>query len=184
MASTSGARSDHFPAIERKHGKPIDHWLTIVEKMGKATYAEQMSLLQGTHRFSRAHANAVVMQVRGSTTSKRHASPAQFFDTLSPLARESAEVVFGIIMAKHPDLELVMAWNQPMLRLGKDYVLGLSVSKNHLTINPFSVEVLEAHRGSLSGYVVNKHTFQVPLGHAVEPPLLHSLIRARLAELA
>jgi hypothetical protein len=35
------------------------------------TYDEQMALLQGDHGFSRAHANAVVMYTRGSTTSRR-----------------------------------------------------------------------------------------------------------------
>ena len=183
MAANSGARSDFFPAIEKKHGKPIAQWISSVKKLGKATYAEQMALLQETHGFSRNHANAVVMHVRGSLTSKRHASPEAYFAGLEPRARDTAQAIFAVIAKKHPDLELVMAWNQPMLRIGKDYVFGLSASKNHLTINPFSVEVLDAHREKLTEYVVNKHTFQVPLGHPVKASLFHSLIRMRLAEI-
>lgn len=184
MATNGGERSQHFPAIEKKHGKPATHWIAQVKKMGAATYNEQMALLQGTHGFSRAHANAVVMHVRGSTTSKRFDSPAHYFSTLEPAARESVESVFDTIMKKHRDLELVMAWNQPMLRIGKDYVFGVSVSKKHFTVNPFSPEVLAAHKDALAGYVVNKHTFQVPFDTTVKASLLHSLVRARLAELA
>lgn len=183
MAESSGARSDFFPAIEKKHGKPIAHWISAVKKLGKATYAEQMSLLQETHGFSRAHANAVVMHVRGSLTSKRHASPEEYFASLTPIAREAVEAVFASARKKYPDLELVMAWNQPMLRTGKNYVLGVSVSKNHLTINPFSGEVLESHRGALDGHVINKYTFQVPFGEKVKSSIIQSMIRQRLAEL-
>lgn len=184
MATTGGERSQHFPAIEKKHGKPAAHWIDQVKRLGAATYNEQMALLQGAHGFSRAHANAVVMQVRGSTTSKRFDSPSHYFSTLEPAARAAVEAVFDTIMKKHRDLELVMAWNQPMLRFGKDYVFGVSVSKKHFTVNPFSTGVLEAHKDALAGHVVNKHTFQVPFEQTVKASLLHSLIRARLAELA
>ncbi|NCZ67441.1 MAG: DUF4287 domain-containing protein, partial [Acidimicrobiia bacterium] len=54
-------RSAHFPAIEKKHGKPVSHWLKLLAPLRGRPYTEQMALLQGRHRFSRNHANAVVM---------------------------------------------------------------------------------------------------------------------------
>jgi len=77
----------------------------------------------------------------------------------------------------------VIAWNQPILRVGKQSIFGMSASKNHLTINPFSVEVLVAHEKKLADLVVNKHTFQVPTDWKVNAGLLHSLIRTRLKEI-
>jgi uncharacterized protein YdhG (YjbR/CyaY superfamily) len=91
--------------------------------------------------------------------------------------------VFGAVMAKHKGLELVMAWNQPMLRSGKEYVIGLSVSKNHITINPFSVDALAKNQKKLEPYMVNKHTFQVPLDWKVDAALLASLAKVRVAEI-
>jgi len=79
---------------------------------------------------------------------------------------------------------LVIAWNQPMLRKGKDYIIGISVAKNHITINPFSGNVLEQCAKRLSKFVVNKKTFQVPLDWNVDSPLLHALTKARIAELS
>ena len=38
------------------------------------------------------------------------------------------------------DLDLVIAWNQPMLKQGKDYVFGLSASKAHLLIAPYECD--------------------------------------------
>jgi uncharacterized protein YdhG (YjbR/CyaY superfamily) len=93
------------------------------------------------------------------------------------------KAVFAAVTAKHKGLELVMAWNQPMLRLGKDYVIGMSVSKNHITINPFSVEALNKNLKNLDSYRVNKHTFQVPLDWKVDAALISSLAKARIAEI-
>ena len=70
-----------------------------------------------------------------------------------------------------------------MLRTGKDYVFGLSVSKNHITINPWSTEVLVEMTPRLEGLKVNKHTFQVPMNWKVNQSLLHAMVKLRIAEL-
>jgi uncharacterized protein YdhG (YjbR/CyaY superfamily) len=93
-------------------------------------------------------------------------------------------LIFSTITEKYPDLELVIAWNQPMLRQGKAYIIGISVSKNHMTINPFSDDVIKLFTKKLSKYTVNKTTFTVPLDWKVDAPLLLALTKARLAELS
>ena len=85
-------------------------------------------------------------------------------------------------MEKYSKLELVIAWNQPMLRIDGKYVFGLSASKNHLTLNPFSSDVLELMSSKLSGYKVNKNTFVVPVDWKVDASLLRAMVKARLAE--
>ena len=94
------------------------------------------------------------------------------------------KAIFGAVTSKHKGLELVMAWNQPMLRLGKDYVIGMSVSKNHIAINPFSVDALGKNLKKLEPYTVNKHTFQVPLDWKVDAVLLASLAKVRVSEIS
>jgi uncharacterized protein YdhG (YjbR/CyaY superfamily) len=122
------------------------------------------------------------MHLRGSTTSKRFSTPKQYFAQLDPQKKKTAELIFSTIMEKYPKLELVIAWNQPMLRIDGKYVLGLSSSKNHLTLNPFSTDVLELMSSKLSGYKVNKNTFVVPVDWKVDASLLRAMVKARLAE--
>lgn len=184
MADASGDRSKFFPAIEKKYGEKIQHWISLLQDLETTKYPEQIAYLRENYGFSQAHANALVMYVRGSTTSKRVATPAEFFKGIDPVARKTAKSIFSTITEKYPDLELVVAWNQPMLRQGKDYIIGISVAKNHITINPFSGNVLEQCAKRLSKYVVNKKTFQVPPDWKVDSPLLHALIKARIAELS
>ncbi len=185
MADSSGDRTKHFPAIERKHGGPISIWIDRVKDLGDAKYPEQIAFLRENHGFSQAHANALVMYVRDSPTSRRFANPAEYFASADPTAAATMQAVFAAITTSHPELTLVIAWNHPMLRTpGGQYVIGMSAAKRHLLINPFSGDVLDQLAGELSGYEMNKQTFKVPLDWKVDPKLLGALVAARLAELS
>lgn len=183
MAERSGDRSAHFARIEKKHGKPVAYWLKQLANLGSDKYQHQIDYLRERHEFSREHANAVVMTFRGSSSSKRHAGPDDYFRKLSPLAARTVRAIFRAVQAKHKGLDLVMAWNQPMLRSGTAYVIGVSVSKNHITINPFSKAVMDEFRPALAKYGPLKHTFKVPHDWKVDAVLLAKLARARLAEI-
>ena len=76
MPAKSSDRSSFFPLIEKKHGKPMSHWFALMKNNADKKYPEQISILRDGHGFSQAHANAVVMYCRGSTSSRR-------FDTMS-----------------------------------------------------------------------------------------------------
>ena len=138
VSTKDPSRESHFPAIEKKYGEKMKYWFGVMAKLEGKKYPEQIAYLRENYGFSQAHANALVMYVRGSTSSKRVATPAEFFKGLDPVTRKTAKLIFSTIIEKYPDLEFVIAWNQPMLRQGKAYIIGISVSKNHMTINPFS----------------------------------------------
>ena len=182
MTSRSGPRSAHFPRIEKKHGKPITYWLQLLKTVKSGKYADQMNLLRERHGFSREHANAVIMSFRGSYSSKRHATVKEYLATLDPVASRTVRRIFRAVQTKHPKLDMVVAWNQPMLRSGKHYVIGVSVSKKHITLNPFSKAVMDEFRVTLAKYEPLKHTFKVPLDWKVDASLVQRMAKARLAE--
>lgn len=176
VAGGDSHRDSYFPAIEKRTGKPMSHWHKVMKGIKELPYAEQMSCLIDEHGFSRAHANALVLWTRGSTSSRRVDTPETYFAALPEPQQSTAREIFRVIMAKHRDLELVIAWNQPMLKRGKDYVFGLSASKNHLTLAPWEVALLDAVRARLAGYTVNKKTFQVPSDWKIDRQLLLALV--------
>jgi uncharacterized protein YdhG (YjbR/CyaY superfamily) len=112
------------------------------------------------------------------------ASPEAWFAALPPDHARTARAIFAAITDRHPDLDLVIAWNQPILRTAAGYVFGMSAATRHLTCNPFSTEVLQAHASLLTGCTVNARTFSVPIGWPVDAPLLDRMVVARLVELA
>ena len=184
MASTTGDRSKQFPAIERKHGVPVQHWFDLLAASDLSKYDEQMTLLQEGHGFSRANANAIVMTHRGSTTTRKYATAEEYFSTLDDVKAATARSIFAAIQKGVKGLELVTAWNQPILKAESGYVFGLTASKAHLTLNPFSRAVIEAFADRLTGYKCGKNTFNVPVDWRVDRALLVAMVKMRMAELS
>ncbi len=183
MTASNGDRAAYFPAIEKKHGEPISFWFEVLSAMGDAKYAEQIARLREGHGFSQAHANAVVMQHRGSTTSRRHSSVDELLDSLEPEHADLTRRIFGAITKKYPKLEAVVAWNQPMLKSDADYVIGVSASKKHLTIGPWGNDVIAVFAKDLAGLETNKKTIKVPIDWEVDGELLCRLVQYRVDEL-
>lgn len=176
------SRDSFFPAIEKKYGNPMSYWFSVMEKMAGRKYPEQIAFLKENHGFSQTHANALVMYSRGSTSAKRFEKAADYYKSIDPTQVKTIKAIFKSLTTKFPQLELVIAWNQPMVRIDTTYILGVSASKNHILINPFSSEVLEKLAPKLKNYKVNKKTFAVPNDWQVDIALLQALARARISE--
>ena len=183
MSVAEGSREKHFPAIEKKYGEKMSYWFKVMKELDGQKYPEQISYLRENFGFSQAHANALVMYSRGSVSSKRFEKPADFFKSVSPEQAKTMKAIFKAITTKYPDLELVIAWNQPMLRSGKDYIFGASASKNHILFAPWSKDVLEKFAPKMKDLDVKKKTIGVPNDWVVDVKLLQSMVKARLAEL-
>ena len=146
-------------------------------------YPEQIAHLRENYGFSQTHANALVMYSRGSKSSKRFTSPTKYFQSLEPTKAKTVKAIFSAITKKFPDLKLVIAWNQPMLTFGKHYVFGLSVAKNHISIAPWSADVIEKFTPKLKDYDVTKKRIAVPSDWKVDEKLIQAMVKARILEI-
>jgi uncharacterized protein len=179
----SGDRKKHFPAIEKKYGEKMSYWFKVMKEVDGEKYPAQIAYLRENYGFSQAHANALVMYSRGSKSSKRFSTPAEYYKSIDAVQVKTLKAIFKAITTKYPDLELVIAWNQPMLKLGKDYIFGCSASKNHLLMAPFSQDVLERFTPKMSDLDVKKKTIGIPNDWEVDVKLLRAMAKARLDEL-
>lgn len=177
---TNPDRASHFPAIERKHGRPMAYWFDIMSRIADRKYAEQIAYLREEHGFSQAHANALVLYSRGNTSSRRYADVDDYLSHLAPVPRVTVRRIYSVLQQEFPEAEVVMAWNQPMLRQAGVYLFGVSVHASHITIAPFDPEVLEQLRPRLSGYVVNKKTVRVPVDWDVDEGLITDMVARNL----
>jgi uncharacterized protein YdhG (YjbR/CyaY superfamily) len=182
MTSKNPSRESHFPAIEKKYGEKMLYWFAVMAKLVDKKYPEQISYLRENFGFSQAHANALVMYSRGSKSAQRFDKPSDYFKSISAEQAKTVRAIMKAIQTKYPKLELVIAWNQPMLRDCTKYVFGVSASKNYLLMAPWSTEVLDAFRPKLTDYKVNKKTIQIPSDWQVDSKLLQQMVKARLAE--
>ena len=182
MATKDPSREAHFPAIEKKYGEKMKFWFAVMAKLEGKKYPEQIAHLRENYGFSQAHANALVMYSRGSKSAQRFNTPADYYKSISPTQAKTVRAIMKIIQSKFPKLELVIAWNQPMLRYGSKYVFGISATKGYLLIAPWSSDVLDDLRPKLEGYKVNKKTIQIPSDWQIDTKLLHQMVKATLAE--
>ncbi|MFZ9986129.1 MAG: DUF4287 domain-containing protein [Candidatus Nanopelagicales bacterium] len=177
--ATSPDRASHFPAIEKRYGKPMSYWFTQMKKVKGEKYADQMAFLQEKHGFSRAHANALVLYLKGSTSSRRYETFDEYLATLDEPKAKTIRAIFATLTAKFKKAEVVIAWNQPMLKQDGRYLFGASAQKAHILIAPFNADIIDELRPRLEGYEVNKKTVRVPVDWTVDKKLLTDMVSAQ-----
>jgi hypothetical protein len=52
--------ASYFPSIEKNYGKPISHWLKLLDKMKDMKHMEAVAVLKSEHKMGHGHANALV----------------------------------------------------------------------------------------------------------------------------
>ena len=145
-------------------------------------YPQQIAYLRENYGFSQAHANALVMYSRGSTSAKRFETPADYYKTVDAKQATTMRKIFKMIQTKYPKTELVIAWNQPMLKLGNDYIFGVTATKKHILMAPWSTDVLATFAGHLEHLDLKKKTIGIPNDWKVEEKLILDMVKARIAE--
>ena len=180
MPTKDPSRKAQFPAIEKKYGKPMKHWFAIMEKMKEKKYPEQISYLRVKYKFSQVHANALVMYSRGSESAHRFNSISDYYKSIDPIQAKTIKSIFKVIRTKFPVLDLVIAWNHPMLKLGDEYIFGISTAKNHLLIAPFNATVFKEFSPYFKDHKINKKTIGLPNDWQIDSKLLLKLIAAAI----
>ena len=56
--------ASYFPSIEKKYGKPIEHWMKELKKVSKLAHMEQVAHLKEKFEMGHGHANALVAYFR------------------------------------------------------------------------------------------------------------------------
>jgi len=126
----------------------------------------------------------IVRREETQLSAKRIAVIDDYLASLDAVKAETVGKVVDTILTEFPETESVIAWNVPHVKLGKDYLFGISAAKNHLSLNPWSQRVISEFRTRLEPeYVVLQSIFQVPVDWKVDRALLADLVRARIAEL-
>ena len=182
MAAKDPSREAHFPSIEKKYGHKMTYWFSVMKDLEGAKYPEQIAFLRENHGFSQAHANALVMYSRGSLTTRKFENATQFYQSVGKDQATTMRAIFKAITTKYPQAELVIAWNQPMIKIDGHYVFGASASSKHILISPWSADVIAAFAPKMADLVVKKKTIGVPNDWDVDTKLILALVKARLAE--
>ncbi len=62
--------ASYFPSIERRYGKPIEHWQALVRERPDTQHMEIVTWLKAEHGLGHGHANAIVAFTLASERSR------------------------------------------------------------------------------------------------------------------
>ena len=156
----------------------MTYWHDQMKLIKDLKYPEQIAFLRENHGFSQAHANALVLFSRGNTTSKRFNTLEDFLAPLDATKQKTIKAIFKALKTKFPKGEVVIAWNQPMLKVDGEYIFGVSVATKHLLIAPWGEGMIEKFLPRLKEYEVNKKTIKVPVDWKVDAKLVGDMAAA------
>ena len=97
--------------------------------------------------------------------------------------RRALERVRDIALRAAPDASQGKSYGMPALRVADKPLLGFQVSKQHLSLHPFSAEVVAAVADDLEGFSLSKGTIRFTPEIPVPEPVLERVVRLRLAEI-
>ena len=71
MTDIKGPAS-YFPAIEKKYGQSIQHWMSLLDSLQGLKHMEQVTWLKEQHQMGHGHANALVAHKRSTGSGLRN----------------------------------------------------------------------------------------------------------------
>jgi uncharacterized protein YdhG (YjbR/CyaY superfamily) len=97
--------------------------------------------------------------------------------------RERVEGVLRWVAESFPDLDMRIAWNQPMFTHHGTFIIGFSTAKKHLAVAPESKAIVR-FSGEIvgAGYDHTKELIRIPWGSPVDFALLGSIIEYNIAD--
>ncbi|MFE8697390.1 iron chaperone [Cytobacillus sp. FJAT-53684] len=111
---------------------------------------------------------------------------AEFLENIdNPQHRERTEEVLAWVFSEFPSLKPKFAWKQPMFTDHDTFIIGFSLSKQHLAVAPeeaginhFSDEIVQA------GYSHTKGLMRIPWNSQVDFSLLKKMIDFNITDKA
>ena len=98
-------------------------------------------------------------------------------------ARDALRRVIGIARAEAPDAVDGVSYGMPALKVHGKPLIGVTASAKHLSVFPFSSEVVAAVASRLDGFSVSKGTIRFGPDHPIPDEVLAEIVRLRLAEI-
>ena len=103
----------------------------------------------------------------------------------NPQHRSILEEVLGWVHTQFPELGMKIAWKQPMFTDHGTFILGFSVSKNHIAISPEGAGMVQfREKIEQAGYEQSKMLFRIKWEQPVNYGLLQEIIAFNRADKA
>lgn len=101
-----------------------------------------------------------------------------YFEKVEDIAnRQKVENLYNQLVGLDPDLNILYAWNNPMIKYKESFNCGITVAKAHFTI-AFDSVALEFFKERIleAGYGLNLKTFKIKYNQEIDFDLLREMV--------
>jgi uncharacterized protein YdhG (YjbR/CyaY superfamily) len=106
-----------------------------------------------------------------------------YLATLEAPDRDAFARVRDVALAEAPEATEGTSYGMAALQLGGRPLLGLRAAAGHLSVFPFSPEVVDAVAGRLAGFALSKGTIRFTAAEPLPEDVLRDVVRLRRAEI-
>ena len=99
-------------------------------------------------------------------------------------SRSTLQHIRDLVKDVVPEAEEGRSYGMPALRYKKKPLLGFIAAKNHLSVFPFSPQVIDALRDRLDGFELSKGTIRFSATHPIPDDVLRDIVRMRVEEIS
>jgi uncharacterized protein YdhG (YjbR/CyaY superfamily) len=108
----------------------------------------------------------------------------EYFAGLDASTRAAFERVRRLAMEVAPEAEGGVSYGMAALIYKKKPLIGFKAAKRHLSVFPFSPEVVDAVRDQLAGFELSKGTIRFTNEAPLSDDVVRDIVRHRVAEIS
>lgn len=108
----------------------------------------------------------------------------EYLAQLAAPERDALGLVRAAVGAAAPGAEEGESYGMPAFRYAGKPLLGFTASKAHLSVHPFSPDVVDAVRGRLDGFSVSKGTIRFSASQPLPDGVIEELVTLRMREIS
>lgn len=97
--------------------------------------------------------------------------------------RDCLQRIIGIARAAAPNAVDGVSYGMPALKVDGRPLIGVTASAKHMSVFPFSPEVIDGVRDKLRDFSLSKGTIRFTAEHPVPDDVVQEIVRLRLAEI-
>lgn len=99
--------------------------------------------------------------------------------------RNKIEEILNWIKIQYPNLKQEIKWNQPMFTDHGTYIIGFSISKNHISVAPENSGIIHfAEELDKVGYTYTSQLFRIKWDQPIDYDLLSEIIKFNILDKA
>jgi uncharacterized protein YdhG (YjbR/CyaY superfamily) len=107
----------------------------------------------------------------------------EYLASLDAATRAAFERVRRLAMEIAPEAEAGTSYGMAALIYKKKPLIGFRVAQKHLSVFPFSPQVVDAVRGRLAGFELSKGTIRFTIAAPLPDDVVREIVRRRMAEI-